>query len=132
MATKHIYLQDIHSDHTLWSNEFKFYKEEIVLLERRLGEIAQRNNAKEVMAELEHFQNQYIRQSEVLDELAHDVKITEQQFAQFAQQNETAIDHKYFDEYAPLHEKLANRVAMFRTIYQELKSDLHKFLAKWM
>jgi hypothetical protein len=62
-----VHIADLHSDHKLWLNALGFYKQGVGLLENRLADIARRNTAQEVMAELEHFQNQYIRQKEVID-----------------------------------------------------------------
>ena len=50
------------NDHSTWLKELDFYNEELSLLEKRLLEIADKNNGKEVMAEVEHFQNQFIVQ----------------------------------------------------------------------
>ena len=71
---KKVHITDLHNDHELWLNKLAFCKEEISILEHRMEEIAKRNTGYEVMAELEHFQNQYIRQREVIDELRHELK----------------------------------------------------------
>ena len=55
-----IYTQ--HADHTEWLSKMKFYTDEITILKNRLGEIASKNNQKDVLAQVEHFQNQLIIQ----------------------------------------------------------------------
>ena len=58
LTEKRVHLQDLHSDHQLWLNTLRFCKDEITIFEHRLEDIAKREPASEVMAELEHFQNQ--------------------------------------------------------------------------
>ena len=71
---KKVHISDLHFELNLWLNEFKFYKDEIQIFNHRLEEIVSKNTGMEVMSEVEHFQNQYIRQSEVIDVLRHEVK----------------------------------------------------------
>ena len=59
MATKEkIYKQ--HEENSAWINKLDFYKQEISILKGRLEELARKNSSKEVMGEIEHFQNQFI------------------------------------------------------------------------
>ena len=69
--TKHI--DELHFEHRVWLNNLKFCKEEITIFSTA-SKLVQRNTGKELLAELEHFQNQYIREKEVMDELRHDIK----------------------------------------------------------
>jgi hypothetical protein len=124
----HIYIGDLHFDHMEWLNSLQFYKEEIGIFERRLEEIVRRNNKHEVMAELEHFQNQFIREREVIDELRHDIKAAENLLEKEAREHPVAIEHRYFTD----HTELRDRFQTFEKIYRELKSEFHQWLAKRM
>jgi hypothetical protein len=44
-------------------------------LDKKLGEVSQRNNAKEIIQGVESFQNRIIREREVIDELSHNLKL---------------------------------------------------------
>ncbi|MCB0786643.1 MAG: hypothetical protein KDC02_20845, partial [Flavobacteriales bacterium] len=66
-ATKHI--NDLHFEHQVWLNNLRFYKDEIAIFEHRLEDVVTRNTDREFLAQVEHFQNQYIREKEVIDEL---------------------------------------------------------------
>lgn len=132
MATAHIYLKDLHFDHQLWLNELSFYKQETALLEKRLSEVVGRNTGIEATAAAEGFQNRFIRQREVIDELGHDIREREDWLVRYAQDHETAIDHVYFDNQAPDHEALAERVSIFKKLYAELKHDFLRYIGKWM
>jgi glycyl-tRNA synthetase len=55
----------------------KFYTDEITILKNRLGEIASKNNQKDVLAQVEHFQNQLIIQKNNIDEISHIINVDE-------------------------------------------------------
>lgn len=132
MATTHIYLKNLHFDHKLWLNEVKFYKEEVSLFKNHLAEVVSRNTQQEVLAQAEHFQNQFIRQHEVIDELAHDIRVREDALVLFAKENEVAIEHRYFDDQQADHAALQERVEIFKKIYTDLKTNFMAYLSKWM
>lgn len=125
---KRKYIGDLHFEHQLWSNQLRFFQDELRVFEDRLAEVIERNSATEIRAEGEHFQNQFIREKEVIDELLHDMKIQEQELANYAKDHPVAIDHKYFED----HFNLEDRMAMFNKIYSELKQEFMRYLSKWM
>ena len=132
MSTTHIYLKNLHLDHKIWANELSFYKQEIGLLESHLGEVESNNTATEATAPAERFQNQFIRQREVLDELVHDIKSHESQLVQYAKDHPTAIDHVHFDSNSAKHKEMENHAETFKKLYKDLKSDFMQYLSKWM
>lgn len=132
MATKHIYLKDLHFDNQLWINELSFYKQEIGLLENQLAVVLSRNTTTDATAPAERFQNQFIRQREVIDILAHDIKERENWLVDYAKNNGTAIDHIYFDDRQADHDAIRERMDTFKKIYSELKADFFAFVGKWM
>lgn len=132
MATTHIYLKTLHLDHKLWMNEMKFYKEELALLRDQLGEVINKNTDKEAMAQGEHFQNQFIRQNEVADTLTHDIRVREDALVKYAKENQTAIEHTYFDDQKEDHDTIRERMDIFKKIYSDLKAEFLRYLAKWM
>ena len=128
VAEKRVHLIDLHSDHELWLNTLRFCKDEIGIFEKRLEDIAKRNTGRDVMAELEHFQNQYIREREVIDELRHDIKQHENYLQQYASEHPVAIDHVLFKDHAGLRD----RVNTFEKLYHELKAEFMRWLADCM
>ena len=125
---KRVHISDLHSDHSLWLNALDFYKDEIAILEHRMEEIVKRNNTPEVMAELEHFQNQYIRQREVIDELRHDLNAHEHALAQEAKERPIAIEHRLFAD----HGNHRATMHTFETLCHELKAEFMAWLVKRM
>ena len=123
-----VHMSDLHFELNLWLNELKFYKDEIKIFNRRLEDIVSRDTSKEVMQQLEHFQNQYIRQSEVIDELRHEVKQHENILEQEVLNNPVTVDHRNFED----HTELRDQADQFKKIYHDLKIEFMSFLTKWM
>lgn len=128
ISDKKVHISDLHFELNLWLNELKFYKDEIKIFNRRLEDIVNRNTDQEVMRQLEHFQNQYIRQIEVIDELRHEVKQHENILEQEVIDNPIDVDHRYFED----HTELRDQAVQFKKIYAELKAEYMRFLTKWM
>ena len=122
------YIGDLHFELNLWINELKFYKDEIKIFNGRLEEIVNKNTSMEVLKELEHFQNQYIRENEVIDELRHELKQHENILEKESKDHPVAIEHRYFED----HTELRDQVNQFNKIYAELKEEFMRFLTKWM
>jgi hypothetical protein len=123
-----VYLSDLHFEHKLWDKSSDFYKDEIKVYENRLEELVNRYTDKEMLSQIEHFQNQFVRQKEILDEIKHEVNKHEHALSDFAEERPIAVDHVKFRD----HGKLREKVQDFEKIYSELKQDFQKFSAKWM
>ena len=127
-AKKHVYLSDLHFEHTLWLNELAFVKDELPVFTNRLAGVIDNNTDKTFEAKAESFQNKLIRQKEVSDELRHAIKAHESELAQYAQSHPIAIDHVYFVDHVGLREKMAR----FTVLYANFKADFMRFIAEWM
>jgi hypothetical protein len=118
-------LQQLHIEHEIWLNELSFYQDELKILERHLLEIVKNNTARNVMKEVEHFQNQFIRQKEVLDELSHDIREHEAIIVSKVKQlNPIQVEKRKFDD----HNELREYFSTFKKLYAELKSDFLSFV----
>lgn len=65
------HMSNAHSD---WLRGLDFYKQELNILKNRLTEIAGKNTDKDVMRDVEHFENQFEIQAENIHKLKHDIK----------------------------------------------------------
>jgi hypothetical protein len=106
----------------------EFYKQELSILQGRLEEIAADNTGKEVLQQVEHFQNQFLIHSNYLDEIRHriksDLKSIELQLhkTHVFVSEDTAIEYFNVNEQYITEEKLFN----------DLRHEFNRFAAKWM
>ena len=127
MAT--ISIRSLHMEYQLWTRELVFYKEEIKIFESHLIAILERNTKNGVPAHVEHYQNQFILQKEVIDFLKHDLIVSERQLANFVHDlSGEGIDNIKMDN----HSKLRERMQTFRKIYREIKNEFRRFEMQWM
>jgi hypothetical protein len=123
-AKKH--LTDLHNEHMEWIKSLQFYKDEIQLMTNRLQELVTTNSKTEILAQIEHFQNQFIRQSEVIDELKHDINQSENTIVEAVQSNPVAVNRQS----APDHIVLRDRFETFEKLFKEMKEEFNKFASK--
>lgn len=121
-------MSELHFDHELWVNQLRFFETELKIFNSRLAEVSIQNTKQEVRAEVEHFQNQFIRESEVIDTLIHDIKAHESILVTFAKDHPVASDHVHFRN----HGELEERMVIFGKIWFELKKEFMDFLRKRM
>lgn len=128
MKKKAIYINDLHFEHKLWTSQLKFEVDELGILQGRLEEVVQRWTDKEVLAQAEHFQNQFIRHKEVLDTLMHDIAGHEDGLVQFAHDHPVAMDHVHFEDHGGLRDKVETQ----RDMFGNLKKEFMRFLTHVM
>jgi hypothetical protein len=121
-----IYTQ--HADHTEWMNKLKFYTDEISIMKGRLEEIASKNSHQEVLAQVEHFQNQFIVQKNNIDEISHVIKLDEKVIEKEINKNPVAVDHREM----PSHSAEKESMDSFEKNFNELRTEFKTFAAKWM
>lgn len=125
-TTAQKYLHELHAEHNEFLSIIAFAKDEIKTFKNRLDEVVTANNKAEVMAQVEHFENQFIRHNEVIDELKHEIHECEVKIAKLAESNNVATDHRKADD----HVELRDQIETFNKIYAELKDDFKRFLEK--
>jgi len=119
-----ISIRSLHLEYELWIREIAFYKEEICLFENHLEGLASQNSDPSRSVQIEHFQNQFILQKEVIDYLKHDLHVSEKQLAAFAHElSYTGLESIRMDN----HTQLRERVITFRNIYGDLKKEFREF-----
>lgn len=126
LRPKHI--EELHLENKMSLKRLDFCREDINILQKRLEEIAQRNTVTEVTAGIEQFQNRFIRQREVNDELRHTINEHENELAKYAKNHPVAINHVLFKN----NDVLVAEVNRYVELYEEMKKDFQKFLAKYL
>jgi hypothetical protein len=119
----------LHLEYQLWIVELNFDVELMKIFERHLAYIASHNASKRTLAQVEQFQNQFICQREVIDELRHDLNISEKQLAAFLRD---MAPIGYDNERLDNHSELRERFSTFRSLFEELKSRFRQFEAESM
>lgn len=114
--------------HKEWLNLIGFYNDDLRIMENRIAEVNSKNTATEVLAMVDHFQNQIIIQRAHLEDLQR--AIVHKQDANTAEilRNPVAADHRRTNVDAELHEKMDR----FRELFYELRKELLVFLSKTM
>jgi hypothetical protein len=115
-------LMEMHSEHNEWQNKIKFYRGELNQLNQQLDEIVSRKPPMDIMASIEHFQNQFTVQNEVMDIMRHDFK-----------QHENAIEAKHHTinlsdpGLIENHQSHKERLSQFEKLFHELRNEFHEF-----
>ena len=116
----------LHNEYSSWMRELIFYKEEIKLFERQLEEVANKKLSMNTSAKVEQYQNQFIREKEVIDELKHKLNISERQLAGFVKEvSGLGLSNIRMDN----HPNLREEMNIFRKIYGQLKQSFRNFEA---
>ncbi len=118
-------LQEMHSEHAEWQNKIRFYRSEISRLNRQLDEVVLSKPPQELMATIEHFQNQFTVQSEVLDIMRHDFKQHENDI-EAGQSNSLKPDVQLDDN----HQTHVERLDQFEKIFREIREEFSSFLQR--
>ena len=117
----------LHSQITEWKSNVELIRSEISIFQKQLGGIVRKNSLEEVLKGVEHFQNQFIRQLEVSDELFHELKAADRRLASTA---DTGTDIQFI--FAEDNPNLRDIIETYNKLFLELKNEFHLFLRKWM
>ena len=126
--TPTISIKSLHLEYQLWTRELIFYKEEIKIFEDHLASLIRKNTKHNFKVQVEHFQNQFILEKEVIDHLKHDLHVSEKQLAAFVHElSGMGMETVRMDN----HSNLRDRIFTFRKIYRELKEEFRQFESQW-
>jgi len=114
----------LHIEYQLWIAELNFDIELIKIFESHLSFIVSHNSSKRLLAHVEQFQNQFIRQREVIDEIKHDLNISEKQLASFVRD---MVPIGFENERLDNHSEARERFLVFRDLFEELKNRFRHF-----
>lgn len=111
-----------------WSRALKFYKEEIVILRHRLNEVAAKNTGMQVPAQVEHYENQFIIHTDVMERLLHNIQEVVNAIAREAENyagfvNDSLPKHLLSLEQQYLEEE---------KLWLELRNAFYRFCSEWM
>jgi len=118
-------IKNLHLEYKFWIVELNFYKEMLNIFQSHLENITMEHQGnKQIRPQIEHFQNQFVLQREVIDELKHDLHISEKQLASFTKEMSlVGYEFERLDNHASMRDKFLT----FRKIFNELKEEFHRF-----
>lgn len=119
MKTK---LFDQHSEHTEWTNRLAFYNDEIRIMQNRIDEISRKNTSKEILIEVEHFQNQMLIQARNIQDLRHRISAAETRVQESILANPVASDHRREEEHTEERDLFEAFEKNFNNLWQEFKT----------
>ncbi|MCT4622872.1 MAG: hypothetical protein N4A46_04555 [Schleiferiaceae bacterium] len=127
METKEtVHISDLHFDHKLWINELKFVEMQMNIFEERLGEVVAINTDTMARAKVEAFQNQIIRQKEVIDEIKHKIRLREQDISSLDNQDTVKEGGVLFND----HESEIDEMNTFIRLYEKMRDEFKSFVSE--
>jgi hypothetical protein len=118
-------IRNLHLEYKFWIVELNFYREMLDIFQSHLETVVRENpENRKIRPQVEHFQNQFFLQREVIDELKHDLNISEKQLAIFTREM-SLVGYEF--ERLDNHSVLRDKFLTFRKIFNELKEEFHHF-----
>ena len=120
--------EDLHFEHRQWQSELAFWEDELKSFNNRLSELINRWTDKEVLAKLEHYQNEFILHEGIIDKLQETIEKHETRIAGQAKSGQESLDTVMTKNHITFREQMETQ----RQIYADLKKEFFKFLSKYM
>ncbi len=117
-------LQNMLAEHNEWQTKISQFKDELKKMNTELSQVVTKETPAEVKASVEHFQNQFIRQREVLDIIRHEFKQHEN-LVQAAEKNELTES-----DLNKQHVQEREKLEQFDRIFNDLEREFESFLQK--
>jgi len=127
MEVSEYFSNDLRYDHNIWENELNFYKRELSIFETRLVEMLNRKPSRDLLRELEQYQNQFIRQKEVVDNVNHKIHLYDDELKGIPAEIMLALDSNEITK----HKELEDDIQITRKLYFELRDRFSEYLEKF-
>ena len=127
MEVSEYFSNDLRYDHNIWENELNFYKKEIGIFENRLVEMLSRKPTRDLLRELEQYQNQFIRQKEVVDQVNHKIHLYDDELKGIPAEIMLPLESREISK----HRELEDDIHITRKLYFDLRDRFSAYLAKF-
>ncbi len=128
MEKEIIYNSGLHFEHVQWRRELAFWEDELKSFKNRLSELVTRWTSKDVLAQLEHYENQFVVHGGVIDDMQEAINEHETRIAAQTKTGHDALDTTLVKK----HLEFRNKMETQRQIYADLKKEFFRFLEKYM
>ncbi len=112
----------VSNEQTEWETQLLSCKKELSSLNKQLIDFASTNSAKDKLALIEHFHNQFVIQNENVDILKHDIH----QATKSILKNENG---SLSDEQIDTHKQMKEQFESELKVYVDLKTEFENFIA---
>ncbi len=123
-----VYDENLHFEHQNWKSELDFWKDELKTFNNRLSELVTRYTSKEVLKQLEHYQNEFALHNGVIQDLQETIEEHEASIAGHSQKDNESMDVALVKTHMDFRDKMETQ----RKIYADLKKEFFRFLSKYM
>lgn len=115
----------LETEHIKWLKSLELYKQQLAVMEQEMIQFVASRPPRTISPRIEQFQNQFIRQREVLDTLRHNIKAHENEIERM-----TNFALEYLrDRVTREHIKLKSEYKRFVELFMEMEQDFQDFLA---
>ncbi|TQO37152.1 hypothetical protein GQ41_1752 [Arenibacter algicola] len=128
MEKQIIYNSNLHFENEIWRRELFFWQDELIIFNNRLSELVTRWTKKEVLKQLDHFQNEFILHGGVIEDLLEEMEIHETLMADPDLLSQDAMDAMMVKK----HMKFRKKMEIQKEIYTDLKKEFFRFLTKYL
>ena len=112
-----------------WKHELSSSKQQIRHFESQLEYMSTQRLPKDLLAQVEHFQNNFICQKEVIDKLRHDLPDSRHKVEHIFN---NAVSTSSREDGTDMHEMLGERMDTFRKLFEDLKDEFRRFESEWL
>ncbi len=126
MHTKIAYLSDLKFNLETWKKELKFHKKEMKSFQKKLEEIAIRQESNRALKPLENFQNRIMIEQDVISKLIHRIK-NKMKNINKVDYSET-IDGRLQNEQHTLRDDMRTYIKL----HYDLKEEMMNYFLEWL
>jgi hypothetical protein len=126
METEILHNANSHFEYVQWKSELNFWNNELDSFKNRLSELVTRWTDKDLLAQLQYYQNEFILHGDVLEEILEIIKKHEKTI--FDKRNENHESMSIYMENK--HLELRDKMEAQRQVYADLKKKFFIFLSK--
>lgn len=119
---------DLHFEHDNWIKEIEFWEDELKSFQNRLDELVTRWTDKQVLAQIEKFQNKFMIHEKAMDSVKNQIAMHETNMADHYRQNVDVLNKILVNKHLVIRDKMETQ----RNIYQDLKKEFFRFMTKYM
>jgi hypothetical protein len=128
MEKEVIFNSDLHFEHKQWRRELFFWEDELRSFNNRLNELVLRWTKKDVLAQLEHYQNQFTIHENTINELQDHINLHEKNISEHTKKGDDVLNQELVKD----HIEFRNRMEIQRNLYNNLKKEFFRFLSEYM